>query len=57
VTLVERLHQPPDVGLVELERLGELVDLGVVQAAKLFAAVEQGGEGAVEGVAGGRHVW
>ena len=50
---VELLVYATEVGVVEIERLGELVDLRERDAAVLLATVDQGGERAVQGVTDG----
>ena len=54
VARVELLVELPEVRVVEVERLHELVDLHEVQAALLLPPVDERGERALQSVAG-RH--
>ena len=53
--LLELLVEGAELGLLELERLGQLVDLAEVDAARLLAAVEQGRDRSTGGVADRTH--
>ena len=52
---LQLLVEAAEIGLLELERLGELVDLGEVEAAALLAPVDQSGDRSARRVAGHCH--